>query len=106
MESSRKAERRTTARFRRTTYEEWEPTPADIAAHGIETADGVYFLLNSTELRLIGFPMDAVHPLPVAPVPLSARTRRARAEAEHPSTVGRRFRLPADVENQILALNW
>jgi hypothetical protein len=88
------------------TYEEWEPTAADIAAHGIETADGVYFLLNSTELRLVSFPMDAVDPLPAAPVPVSARTRRSRAEAERPSTDGRRFRLPADVENQILALNW
>ena len=88
------------------TYEEWEPTRADIAAHGIETADGVYFLLNSTELRHIGFPMDAVDPLPSAPVPTSARTRRSSAEAERPSTDGRRFRLPTDVENQILALNW
>ena len=88
------------------TYEEWEPTPADIAAHGIETADDVYFLLNSTELRLLAFPMDAVDPLPAAPVPISARTRRSSAEAERPSTAGRRFRLPADVENQILALNW
>ena len=86
--------------------EEWEPTPVDIAAHGIETADGVYFLLNSTELRLITFPMDAVDPLPAAPVPVVGRTRRSSADAERPSTEGRHFRLPADVENQILALNW
>ena len=51
-----------------------------IAAHGIETADDVYFLLNSTELRLLAFPMDAVDPLPAAPVPISARTRRSSAE--------------------------
>jgi hypothetical protein len=80
------------------TYEEWEPTQEDIAACGIETADGVYFLLNSTELRHINFPMDAVDPLPTAPVPVAARTRRSSAEAERPSTTGRRFRLPADVE--------
>ena len=50
--------------------EEWEPTPADIAAHGIETADDVYFLLNSTELRHVGFPMDSVDPLPAKAVNL------------------------------------
>ena len=88
------------------TYEEWEPTPADIAAHGIETADDVYFLLNSTELRHVGFPMDSVDPLPAPPVRISARRRRSQAEAERPSTAGRRFRVPASVENQILALCW
>ena len=88
------------------TYEEWAPSPAVIAAHGIEVGDDVYFLLNSTELRLTGFPMDAVDPLPAAPVPVSGRTRRSQAEAQRPSTAGRRFRLPADVENQILALCW
>ena len=89
-------------------YEEWQPTPADIAAHGIETADdGVYFLVNSTELRHINFPMDAVDPLPAPPVPVASRwTRRSQAEAERPSTAGRRFRVPASVENQILALCW
>ena len=87
-------------------YEEWEPTEEDIAAHGIETADGVYFLLNSTELRHINFPMDAVDPLPTAPVPIASRTRRSSAQAERPSTAGRRFCLPADIENQILALCW
>ena len=33
------------------TYEEWEPKKEDIDAFGIETADGAYFLVNSTELR-------------------------------------------------------
>ena len=75
-------------------------------ACGIETADGVYFLVNSTELRHINFPMDAVDPLPTPPVKAVANTRRSKAQAERPSTVGRRFCLPASVENQILALCW
>ena len=87
------------------TYEEWEPKKEDIDAFGIETADGAYFLVNSTELRHVGFQMDAADPLPAAPKRRAA-TRRASAEAERASTTGHRFRLPADVENQILALCW
>ena len=88
------------------TYEEWQPTAAEIEAFGIETSDGVYFIVNSTELRHVGFQMDAVSPPPSAPVPVASRTRRASAVAERPSTAGRRFRLPPDVENQILAHCW
>lgn len=86
------------------TYEEWQPTTQDIQAHGIETANGAYFLVNSTELRHANFQMDVVNPLPFSPV--SRRTRGASAIPERASTRGRRFRLPADVENFILALCW
>ena len=90
------------------TYEEWEPDPADIEKHGMQTPNGVCFLLNATELRHVDFRMDAVEPLPVAPTgSTGARTRRrARAEPERVATTGRRFRVTADVENQILALCW
>ena len=89
------------------TYEEEQPTTQAITEYGIETADGgAYFLINSTELRHVGFQMDVVDPLPTAPVAPAKATRRARAVAERPSTEGRRFRLPADIENQILALCW
>ena len=84
----------------------WIPGDTGFNACGIETADGVYFLVNSTELRHINFPMDAVDPLPTPPVKAVANTRRSKAQAERPSTVGRRFCLPASVENQILALCW
>jgi hypothetical protein len=88
------------------TYEEWQPMPEDIEVYGIETANGgAYFLINSTELRHVGFQMDAITPLG-AGVPVVQRARRARGQAEHPSTAGRRFQVPADVENQILALCW
>ena len=87
------------------TYEEWQPEPADLELYGTKTADGAYFLLNSTELRHVNFPMDAAAPLPPAPAPRKS-ARRASAQAERPSTAGRRFILPADVENQILALCW
>ena len=88
------------------TYEEWEPTQAEIAAFGIETPNGPYFLVNSTELRHIGFQMDSVAPPPASPVPVAMATRRARAVAQHMVTLGCRFRLPPDVGNQILALCW
>ena len=87
------------------TYEEWEPEPADLEMYGTKTAVGTYFLINSTELRHVNFPMDAAAPLPPAPAPRKS-ARRASAQAERPSTAGRRFILPADVENQILALCW
>jgi hypothetical protein len=63
----------------------------------------VYFVVNSTELRLHNFQMDALAPRPVAP---RRATRHTRLEPERPDTSGRRFRLPASVENQILALCW
>jgi|EP00966_Prymnesium_polylepis_P320957 hypothetical protein len=89
------------------TYEEWQPTARDIEMYGVQTTDGgVYFLANSTELRHIHFQMDAVTPLPLGATPVARRTRSASAEPERPSTAGRRFVLPADVENQILALCW
>lgn len=84
------------------TYEEWHPSLEDTEAYGVETASGTYFLVNSTELRLANFAMDAVNPLPFTPV--SRRTRGAVAAPERPDTRGRRFRLPVEVENQILAL--
>jgi hypothetical protein len=87
------------------TYEEEKPTAEDIAAHGIETSEGVYFIVNSTELRLAGFAMDPVIPLAAA-TPVAQRTRGSSAAPERPSTAGRRFVLPADIENQILALCW
>ena len=62
--------------------------------------------VNSTELRLAGFAMDAVVPLVAAATPVARRTRGSSGAPERPSTVGRRFCLPADVENQILALCW
>ena len=82
------------------TYEEWEPTAEDIKAYGIEAADGPYFICNSTELRHVCFQMDTVIEIGVASgvTPVAKRTRRASAQPERPSTGGRRFRLPADVE--------
>ena len=70
------------------TYEEWEPDPADIEKHGMQTPNGVCFLLNATELRHVDFQMDAVEPLPVAPTgSTGARTRR-RARAERTRVLG------------------
>ena len=89
----------------RTLYEEWVPTQADIDAFGIETPSGVYFLVNSTELRHVNFQMDPVIPLPTV-TPTAKRSKSASSEAERPDTTGRQFRIPPDVENQILALNW
>ena len=63
-------------------------------------------MVNSTELRHIVFQMDSVAPPPASPVPVAVATRRARAVAQHMDTSSRRFRLPPDVENQILALCW
>eukprot|EP00966_Prymnesium_polylepis_P164493 3802812-Prymnesium_polylepis.1 len=91
------------------TYEEWDPTEEDIEAYGIETADGPYFICNSTELRHVGFQMDTIIEIGGASTgvtPVARRTRHASARPERPSTAGRRFRLPPDVENQILALCW
>ena len=90
------------------TYEEWEPTAEDIEKYGIETADGPYFICNSIELRHVGFQMDTVIEIgeESGATHVSRRTRRASAQPERPSRAGRRFRLPADVENQILALCW
>ena len=87
------------------TFEEWKPSAQDREQHGIETNNGHFFILNSTELRLVDFPMDAVDQLQ-APQGLRVTTRRARSMPERPSTAGRNFRLPADVENQILAMCW
>lgn len=86
------------------TYEEWQPSTEDQESYGIETASGFYFLVNSTELRHVNFQMDAVEPLRFNPI--SKRTRCALAAPERPDTCGRRYRLPSDVENQILALCW
>ena len=87
------------------TYEGWDPSPEDIEKYGMQTSNGVCFLLNATELRHVDFQMDAAVPLPIAPT--GARTRgRARTESERVATTGRRYVLPADVENQILALCW
>ena len=69
------------------------------------TKKEVFFIVNATELRLSNFAMDPVTPPPVAPRP-GVQTRRARVAAVLPDTSGRKFRLPADVENQILALCW
>jgi len=44
-------------------------------------------------------------PLPFSP-PSRRNTRGAIAAPDRPDTRGRRFILPADVENQILALCW
>ena len=88
------------------TYEEWQPSAEDIEACGFETSSGTYFIINSIELRLAGFAMDPVVPLAPLVTPAVTRTRRASGSLEHPSTAGRRFRLPSDVENQILALCW
>ena len=89
------------------TFEEWTPTPEDKEKYGIETANGHYFIFNATELRLVGFPMEPLNMPPPLQVQLvSSRTRRARSVAQNPSTSGKTFRLPIDIENQILALCW
>jgi hypothetical protein len=92
------------------TYEEWAPTAKDIETYGVlnEKSELLYFLVNSTELRMVDFKMDEISP-PLRPVvPKRAATRRARAQAqeEEPTTEGRKFRIPAHVENQGLALCW
>ena len=74
--------------------------------NGMEQGDDVFFLVNSTELRMVGFQMDPVDPPPTPSAHVSHRTRRASSAPERASTEGRRFRLPADVENQGLALCW
>ena len=48
------------------TYEEWVLTAEDIEAYGMEQDDEVFVLVNSTELRMVGFQMDPVEP-PLAP---------------------------------------
>ena len=65
--------------------------------------DDVFFLFNSTELRMVGFQMEPVDPPPAPSPHISRRTRSASSAPERASTEGRRFRLPADVENQGLA---
>ena len=87
------------------TYEEWQPSAEDREACGIAQGDDVFFVVNSTELRDVGFQMDAVDP-PPAPVQVVRRTRSASAVPAHTATTGRRFRVPADVENRHLALCW
>ena len=62
---------------------------------------GSLIIINSTELRHVGFQMDAVDPLPTAPVAPAKATRRARAVAERPSTEGRRFRPIAEVKRAL-----
>ena len=62
-------------------------------------------MVNSTELRDVGFQMDAVDP-PPAPVQVVRRTRSASAAPARVATTGRRFRVPVDVENRHLALCW
>ena len=98
---------KTTTDHEERTYKEWKPSSQDKEQHGIETADGHYFIFNATELRLVGFPME---PLDMPPPPqvqlVSSRTRRARSVAQNPSTSGKSFRLPVDIENQILAMCW
>ena len=88
------------------TYKEWEPTREQIEACGVEQDGDVFFLVNSTELRMVGFQMDAVTPPPRPAAHVAHFTRRARSAPERPDTEGRQFRLPADVENQGLALCW
>jgi hypothetical protein len=88
------------------TYEEWQPTAKDIETYGVVTGKGelLYFLVNSTELRMVDFQMEQLS-LPLQPVaPPRAVTRRASAVAQQPTTEGRKLRLPAAVENQGLAL--
>ena len=92
------------------TYEEWEPTPADIAAYGIMVLNGetnqeeVIFVLNATELRKINFQMDALHPVPAPRTHFRRSCNSAHATPDRPDAVGRRFRMPAQIENEILAL--
>ena len=88
------------------TYEAEVPSAEDIEACGMEQDDDVFFLANSTELRMVGFQMDSVDP-PVRPTAhVSHRTRGASSAPERASTEGRQFRIPADVENQGLAKCW
>ena len=74
------------------TIEEWQPSAADKEACGIEQGDDVFFVVNSTELRDVGFQMDALDPPPV-PVAVARRTRSASAEPVRAATSGRRFRV-------------
>ena len=88
------------------TYEEETPTAEDIEAFGMEQGDDVFFLANSTELRMVGFQMDPVDQPSTPSAHISHRTRRASSAPERASSEGRRFRLPADIENQGLAMCW
>ena len=88
------------------TIEEWQPSAEDVAACGIEVGDDVFFIVNSTELRDVGFQMDAVDPPPTPVAVPRRRGRSASAQPERSSSAGRRFRVPADVENRHLALCW
>ena len=72
----------------------------------MEQGDDVFFLVNSTELRMVGFQMDPVDQPPTPSAHVSHRPRRASSAPERASSEGRRFRLPADVENQGLAMCW
>ena len=87
-------------------HEEWQPSAEDKEACGIAQGDDVFFVVNSTELRDVGFQMDAVDP-PAAPVQVALRRgRSASAAPARATTAGRRFRVPVDVENRHLALCW
>lgn len=88
------------------TYEAEVPSAEDIQAYGMEQDDDTFFLVNSTELRMVGFQMDPIDPPPRPTAHVSHRTRGASSAPECASTEGRRFRLPADVENQGLAMCW
>ena len=83
-----------------------EPTPEEIEADGIEQDNDVFFLVNSTEVRMVGFAMDPVDLPPRPAAHKRHRTRGASSAPERAETEGRRFRLPADVENQGLAKCW
>ena len=95
------------------TYEEWAPSIEDKENYGIEYAttggdQGHYFIFNATELRLVNFNMETTEALQVGPQFVSRRTRAGRASSvrQATATVGCTFRLPVDIENQILATCW
>ena len=94
------------------TYEEWEPTPKDIAAYGVPVLNSeinrteYIFVVNATELRKFNFQMDALDPLPAPRSRLRRACNSAHATPARAETAGRRFRLPAEIENEILALCW
>ena len=95
-------------------YERWEPTAQEKAQFGLETVDGrVFFLLNSTELRLIDygqtkFAMDEVPDAGFHPVRISPRVGRTQATADalRAQIIVKQVRLPSDTENNILARCW
>lgn len=89
------------------TYEEWVPSDEAIDACGVRVGNDAFFVVNSTEIRHIDFQMEPCDP-PAAPVVVPLRRGRSAASATpvQPSVEGRRFCLPSDVENQILALCW